>query len=213
MKTTQKTITTFLLIRHATNDALQNGLLYGRTPGIHLNAAGRRQAQALAERLAALELAAIYTSPLERAAETAAPIAARLALDPIVCLDLAEGDAGEWTGSPIAEVSQTELWQDMIVHASGVPLPGGESMWHVQVRMVRAVEAMHAEWPGQTVVVVSHADAIRSLVAHYLGLPLDLFRRLTVAPASITTLRLGGQVPRLVCLNDTAHLPVLEAGG
>jgi probable phosphoglycerate mutase len=204
--------TTILLIRHATNDALANKLLYGRTPGVHLNDEGRTQAQRLADRLAGLELAAVYSSPLERAVETAAPIAARQVLDVVIDPDLIEGDAGEWTGRPLDEVNESSQWREMILHSSGVPLPGGESIWDVQVRMVRAVEAMRAAHPGGTVAVVSHSDALRSLVAHYVGLSVDLFRRLVISPASITTLWLGAGVPRLVGLNDTNHLSELPGG-
>jgi len=68
-------MTTFLLIRHATNDWVRQGRLAGWTPGVHLNAEGQAQAQALGERLAFASLAAVYSSPLERALETAQAVA------------------------------------------------------------------------------------------------------------------------------------------
>ena len=200
--------TTVLLIRHATNDALDQRVLYGRTPGVHLNEEGREQARALADRLAGLELAGVYASPLERTVETAEPIASRHGLDVVVEPGLLEGDAGEWTGQPLDEVRKFSHWSDMMAHSSGVRLPGGESIWDVQIRIVRAVEAIRASHSGKTVAVVSHADPLRALVAHHIGLPLDLFRRIILSPASVTTLWFGDQIPRLVGLNDTSHLLV-----
>ena len=201
-------MTRVFLIRHATNDALKNGVLYGRTPGVHLNEEGRAQAQALAERMSAVDLAAVYSSPLERAQETAAPLAERQGVDVVVHPGLAETDAGEWTGQPLEEVRKLEAWQELMAYPSGVALPDGESLWQAQVRMVEAVEEIRAA--HERVAIVSHADPLRVLVAHYLGLPLDLFRRLTISPASITVFDFDVPVPRLVCLNETGHLPVSE---
>lgn len=201
------------LIRHATNDALKEGVIYGRTPGVHLNEEGRAQAQALAERMSAVDLAAVYSSPLERAQETAVPLAQRQGVDVIVHPGLVETDAGEWTGQPLEEIRKLEAWQELMAYPSGVALPSGESLWQAQVRMVEAMEEIRAAHREERVAVVSHADPLRVLVAHYVGLPLDLFRRLTISPASITVFDFDAPVPRLICLNETGHLPVFETEG
>jgi probable phosphoglycerate mutase len=204
-------MTRLFLIRHATNDALKDGVLYGRTPGVHLNDEGRAQAGALAERMSVVELAAIYSSPLERARETAEPLAHRQGLEVIIHPGLIETDAGEWTGQPLEAVRELDAWEQLMAYPSGVFLPGGESLWQVQIRMVEAVEEIRATHPEETVAIVAHADPLRVLVSHYLGLSLDLFRRLTISPASITVIDFHASVPRLICLNEMGHLPVLEA--
>jgi len=203
-------MTTLLLIRHAANDALQEGRLTGRLPGVHLNQTGRAQAQALAERLAGVSLAAVYSSPMERAQETAQPLAARHGLPVHIHPGLQELDCGRWSGQPLERLRRRPLWRARALYPSGIPLPDGESSWDMQVRIVAAAEEMRAAHPQQTVALVSHADPIRALVAHYLGLPLDLYQRLGVSPASLTLLSLEGPLPRLMCLNETSYLPHSE---
>jgi len=200
-------MTTLLLIRHATNDALNEQLLVGRLPGVHLNQEGQSQALALAERLAEVDLAAVYSSPMERAQETAQPLAARHGLQIQLHSGLHETDVGRWAGQSLEKLRRRKLWRALLMHPAGARFPGGESMWEMQARVVAALEEISANHAGKIAAVVSHADPIKAAVAHYIGLPLDLFQRLIVAPASLTVLALGGPVPHLACLNDTSHLP------
>ncbi|HEC36316.1 MAG TPA: histidine phosphatase family protein [Anaerolineae bacterium] len=200
-------MTTLLLIRHATNDALKNQLIVGRLPGVHLNEEGQAQALAVAERLAEVDLTAVYSSPMERALETARPLAARHGLEVQIHPGLHEVDCGRWSGQPVERLRRRRLWRTLVMCPSSIRFPGGENAWEVQTRMVAALEEIRVTHPGKTVAVVSHADPIKVAVAHYLGLPLDLFHRLKVAPASLTVLALDGAVPQLVRLNDIGHLP------
>lgn len=185
----------------------------GRMPGIHLNEEGRAEAEALARRLTPVPLAAVYSSPMERTLETAEAIAASHGLEVRVHPGLNEVDCGEWSGERNEYIRKHPHWFPLQILPSVVPYPCGETAWEVQVRVVAALEEIRRVHSGQTVAVVSHADPIRVAVAYYIGLPLDLFRRLSVSPASLTVLafeslpdtpHLGR--PRLVCLNDTAHL-------
>ncbi len=205
-------MTIFYLIRHATNDLLKEGRLGGRMPGVHLNEEGQAQAQALADRLANVPLAAVYASPLERARETAQPLAERHGLPVRVHPGLNEVDCGAWGGERIETLRRRRLWRALTLHAAGTRFPGGESAWEVQARMIAALEEIRAAYPRAAVAVVSHADPIRIAVAHAIGLPLDLFRRLLVEPASLTVLSLEGPLPRLICLNETGGVP-LPTGG
>lgn len=205
---TTETTTRILLIRHGINDYIQKGLLAGRTPGVHLNEHGQAQAAALAERLASTPLAAIYSSPLERAAETAAPLAERLSLAVQYLDGLLESDCGEWTGQPLEELSKAETWKQVQVQPSRFRFPGGESMAEIQARMVATLERLQTAHPGQTIAVVSHSDPIKLAVAYYLGMGLDCFQRLEVAPASITELEFTAWRTRLLRLNDCAYLPL-----
>ncbi len=205
--------TTLLLIRHAFNDLLKENRLGGRMPGVHLNDQGRAEATALAERLARIALAAVYSSPMERAQETARFIADRHGLEVRIHPGLHEVDCGHWSGQPVDHLREDPYWFPLRVYPSRVPFPGGENSWEVQVRVLAALDKIQAAHPGETVAVVSHADPIRLAVAHYIGLPIDLFRRLSISPASLTVvafepLHQAPHIvrPRLVCLNDTAHL-------
>ncbi len=206
------TPTRILLIRHGINDYIQKGLLAGRTPGVHLNAHGQQQALALAERLANTPLAAIYSSPLERTLETAAPLAQRAGLA-VQCLDgIIESDCGEWTGRALEELNKTEAWKLVQIQPSRFRFPAGESMAQIQARMVATLEELQIAHPGQTIAVVSHSDPIKLAVAYYLGMGLDAFQRLEIAPASITELEFTPWRTRLLRLNDCAHLPPQPAG-
>jgi probable phosphoglycerate mutase len=195
-----------LLIRHGINDYVKTHRLAGRTPDVHLNDEGIAQAAALAERLAVLPVAAVYSSPLERACETAAPVAARLGLAVQVLEDVKETDCGGWTGQLLDDLSKDDLWRQVQGCPSLFRFPGGESFPEIQARMVAALDLVRRAHPGQTVAVFSHADPIKLAVAFYLGTPLDLFQRIEVAPASITELAFEPCRPRLIRLNDCAHI-------
>jgi probable phosphomutase (TIGR03848 family) len=199
-------LTRILLVRHATNDYIDAGRLAGRVPGVHLNDRGRAEAQAVAERLASAPLVAVYSSPLERAMETAGPIAELLGLPVLPVEGLVETDCGEWTGALIEDLGHTEQWGRMQVAPSCARHPGGESMAEVQARMVAVIEELRVSHAGRSVAVISHCDPIRLLVAFHSGLHVDMYRRLVVDPASITELEFGSPQPRLVRSNDRAHL-------
>jgi probable phosphomutase (TIGR03848 family) len=205
-------MTRLLLIRHGANDAQKSGVLTGWTPGVHLNQVGRAQAQALAQRLASVEVAAVYASPLERTLETAEIVAAPHGLSVVVREDLGEVRVGRWTGQPLEKLYKRRLWRKVQFVPSVVRFPGGESFQEVQARAVAELERLCVEHPKQTVAVVSHADVIKAAVAYTIGLHLDLFQRLVIAPASLTVLELGGLMPHLLCLNDISHLPDANVG-
>jgi len=197
-----------MLIRHAKNDWLGDRLA-GWTPGVHLNEEGRQQAEALGARLAHLPITAIYSSPLERAVETAQAIAGHHDLDVQMLEGVGETRYGEWTGAAIKELTKTELWPVVQVNPSGARFPGGESLRETQARAVAALDALRNTHPEETdvVVVVSHADVIKAAVAHYVGLHLDLFQRLVISPASLSVILFTKFAPRLICLNDTGAVP------
>ena len=201
-------MTEFLLIRHAENDWVSRGRLAGWTPGVHLNAHGRLQAQALAERLSATGLAAIYASPLERTMETAEAVASlspNLAVQPLD--GIGEVRFGKWEGRPLSSLRREPLWSAVQTFPSRVTFPGGETFRQAQARAVDDIEQLAARHPRQQVAVVSHSDVIKLILAHYLGLHLDLFQRIDVGPASLSVLHLDGSRPTVRCINDTSHLP------
>jgi probable phosphoglycerate mutase len=195
-----------LLLRHGINDYVKTHRLAGCTPGVNLNDEGTAQAAALAERLASLPIAAMYSSPLERARETAAPVAARHGLAVQLLDGVKETDCGAWTGQLLDDLSKLDLWRQVQGCPSLFRFPGGESFAEIQARVVAALDFVRLAHPGQTVAIFSHADPIKLAVAFYTGMPLDQFQRLEVSPASITELEFAPLRPRLVRLNDCAHI-------
>jgi probable phosphoglycerate mutase len=191
---------TFLLIRHGENDWVGKALA-GRLPGVHLNASGAAQAERLARSLAGKPIQRVVSSPLERATETAGPIAAALGLTVQVCEEFTEIQFGEWEGKPVAGLELDPRWKLYNSYRSTTPAPGGEMMLETQVRFVSGVERLRREHPAETIAVVSHADPIRAALLHYLGMPIDLFLRLEVRPASISILELHEYGPRVLGLN------------
>jgi probable phosphoglycerate mutase len=188
--------TTLFLVRHAVHDRVSS-VLCGRMPGVILGDEGRRQAAALAARLAREGIGAIYTSPLERARETAAPIAERLGLVPQVSEGVAEIDFGEWTGRSFASLDGDPDWVRWNEARATSRTPGGESMIEAQDRAVHAVERLCALHPGERIAIVSHCDVIKAVLAHYLTVTLDGLHRFDVAPASVSALAVwqgGGKV-------------------
>ena len=194
--------TLVLLVRHGLT-ATTGRLLPGRAPGLHLSDEGRRQADAVARRIAALRrVAAVYTSPLERARETAAPIARAHRLALRVDRGLLEVDIGRWTGQPIVRASRKPEWQAVQRHPSGFRFPGGESFTEMQARVVGALGRLVARHPGRTIVAVFHADPIKAAVAHALGAHLDLFQRIAIAPASVTAIAYRAHGPVVLTVNS-----------
>jgi probable phosphoglycerate mutase len=188
MPAARSATTLVLLVRHGVTPTTGK-MLPGRRRGLHLSDEGRRQADAVAVRLAALpRIAAIYASPLERARETAAPLAKARGLAVRIEPGLLECDTGEWTGLSLRRAAKRREWTVVQRHPSGFRFPGGESFLETQTRMTATVQRLVARHAGATIVAVSHADPIKTLVAHALGTPLDLFQRIMIAPASITAI-------------------------
>ncbi len=147
-------------------------------------------------------MAAVYASHLERARETAAPIARARHLVVRVDPGLSDLDVGEWTGASLARLRRKTEWQAVQRHPSGFRFPGGESFTEMQTRITSTLQRLVDRHPGATVVAVSHADPIKAAVAHALGVPLDLFQRIIVAPASITAIAFRGPAPMVLTVNS-----------
>jgi len=189
-------------VRHG-QTATTGVTLPGRAPGLHLADKGREEAADVASRIARLpRIAAVYSSPLERAQETAAPIAAAAAVPVTVEPGLLECDYGEWTGLPLKELSRRPEWKVIQRYPSGFRFPGGESFVEMQTRMTGTLARLVAAHAGHTVVAVSHADPIKAVVAHALGTPLDLFQRIVIAPASVSAVVYRPEGPTVLTVNS-----------
>ncbi len=192
---------TLLLIRHGENDYLARNRLPGRLPGIHLNSRGQEQAAELVRTLGRLPIKALYSSPLERAVETAEPLARFLELGIQLRPDLTDIDVGEWEGRSWKALGRTRLWKVVQQTPSQFLFPGGETFVQVQERVVRTLGAIASAHTDELIAVVFHADPIKLAVAHYLGLSLDNFQRLTAHTGSVTILKIEGSAVKLLALN------------
>ena len=204
---------TFYLIRHAENDFVGRRLA-GWLPGVHLNEQGVAQARALAEALAPVKLAALYSSPLDRALETAEPLARTKGLEIRIRPDLGEVKVGRWEGESLRRLRRRKLWTVIQQAPSLARFPEGESFVEAQARVVAELEALREQHPGSrsAIACISHSDTLKLALAHYVGMPLDLFQRLTIEPASISILRISDGHVRLLQLNNTRATPVIPSG-
>lgn len=190
------------LVRHAHTDALGH-LLAGRAPGHGLNREGHDAAGCLAERLGSCPASVLYSSPQQRARQTAEPISHKLGLGVHVEADLDEIDFGQWTGRSFAELALRQDWQDWNRIRSLACCPGGESMLDVQARIIRFTQRLMVSAQDH-VVLVSHGDVIKALLAYALGMPLDMMHRIEIAPASHSIVVLSSGEVKVECLNALA---------
>jgi probable phosphoglycerate mutase len=201
---------TVLLIRHGKAE-FKPGHLYGWTPGVHLSAEGREEVKRLAERLEDVRFTAVYSSPLERAVETAEAVAAGRRQDIRICEGLGEVRYGKWQGKAYKTLIKTPLWRTVQLTPSQVTFPGGESLMELQRRGVAAIEEIRSNHRRGLIVAVSHADMIKAITAHYLGMHLDLFQRLNVDTASVTAIAFFERgFPRVLRIGDTGTYEGLQ---
>ena len=193
--------TTILLIRHAETPTTGK-VLPGRAAGLGLSDKGIAQAEARAADIAGKhQIAAIYSSPMERAQQTAAPIGAATKRKVRIHEGLNECDFGLWTGRRLKALYKLPAWQTIQRTPSNFRFPEGESFLEMQSRIATALNELARAHRGKTVVAVSHADTIKAAVAHALGMHLDMFQRLAVSPASQTVIQLGAGAPVVVSVN------------
>ncbi len=200
-----------LLVRHGKTPTT-GMVLPGRAGGLHLSDEGQAQAEAVAERIAALVKpdrpgpVAVYASPLERTSETAKPIARKLGLRVRTERGLLECDFGQWTGAELKTLSKKPEWTQVQRWPSEFRFPGGESFLEMQARISSAINRLVQLHPGETIVAVSHADPIKAAVAAAAGTHLDLFQRLNISPCSVSALAFSGAGPHVLAVNSTGSL-------
>jgi probable phosphomutase (TIGR03848 family) len=202
---------TVILVRHGRTTANAAGLLAGRAAGVNLDQIGTEQAALTGDRLAAVPLAGVVSSPLERCQETARLILERQAgnLQALTDPELTECDYGQWQGRLLSDLATEDLWAAVQSQPSAVVFPGGESMAAMQARSVAAIRRHDAAFEakygqGAVWVAVSHGDIIKSILADAFGMHLDLFQRINVGPASVSIVHYGAVRPSVYATNTGA---------
>jgi probable phosphoglycerate mutase len=206
-----------IFLRHGKTDFPLDRIYCDDREDPPLNAEGERQAAAAAALLHGREVAAIYTSPVQRTAATAARAAARLGLTPQPVEALKERHFGIWEGLYFDDIANgyPEEYRRWKQDNAGFKPEGGESVYDLAQRLAGWFDIMVPRHRGETVVVVSHVGPIRVAVAAALTLPLAEYRRLTIDYASLTQVDYGRSQNNLACLNVTgfaADTPRLADG-
>ena len=203
-KNTQSPASTLiLLVRHGKTPSTGK-LLPGRAKGLHLSDTGKQEALVVAERLSKIKkVAAIYASPLERARETAVPIAKALKQKVIINKGLLECDFGDWTGEELAKLMKLPEWSNVQRAPSTFRFPKGESFTEMQTRMVSTLDDLRKKHSGGVVICVSHADPIKAAVAHAMGTHIDLFQRIVISTCSVTAVSYSSFGPVVLTVNST----------
>jgi broad specificity phosphatase PhoE len=198
-------MTIFFLIRHASCSGL--GLtLWGRTANITLDLKGELQARSLAERFKEVALDAIYSSPMERALQTAEPLARNANLEVKESPALNEIDFGDWTGKTFEELSSDEVWRRFNTRRSVTTIPSGESFLEVQNRIVKELNALASRHANARVAIVTHADVIRAAIVSFCAIPVDLIERIEISPGSVSVVALDDESVTLLTINNTIDL-------
>ncbi|HYO86012.1 MAG TPA: MSMEG_4193 family putative phosphomutase [Dermatophilaceae bacterium] len=203
-----------LLVRHGLTTSNAAGTLAGWTPGVELDQTGRRQVEALAERVRVLPVRRVVSSPLTRCLQTMDLL--RTAWPEAVVGEhegLGECRYGAWTGGKLAELVKEPLWRVVQEHPSAARFPDGpqhpgESIADMSSRAVAAVRSIDAEVArefGATSiwVAVSHGDIIKAILADAAGSHLDHFQRIVVDPASLSAVCYTPRRPFVLRVNDS----------
>lgn len=197
-------MTWFYLIRHANHDWLFKGIAGGKS-GVHLNGDGIVLAKKLAETLKRCPIDVIYSSPLERATQTAEIIAKTLDSKPPVHISEHFGEIqfGDWSGMSFTELNVDPLWSKFNTFRSGIRAPNGETGVDIQQRMISKMQELRDRFPDKNIAVISHADSIRLALQFFLGMPVDFYSRIEIGPASVSLVEYSKDFVKVHYLNRT----------
>ena len=201
-------MTYFVFIRHGETDWNRQQRFQGQTD-VPLNPAGLVQAAHLARRLGPERADVLISSDLERARQTAAPLASAWGLQPTLAPGLREQHFGVLEGLdvPTIKVQHPDLWARWLEHRADFALPGGESLRQFHTRVLEAVRGLaSAAGPGRTLAVVTHGGVLDILWRSAHGLPLDGLRACEIPNTGINRLRWKNGTLDVVQWADVGHL-------
>ena len=197
-----------ILVRHGETDWNQSRRIQGGGSDTPLNERGKEQAESLALRLKSERIQAVYSSPLQRARDTAQAIARYHQLEVGIEPSLKEIEVGELEGTPITEIGK-HLDQLLTADRQGEApprMPGGESVTEVQQRAWSTIKRLVDKHPDGVLVAVSHYFVILTIICSVLNLPLSQIGRFRIGAGSISTVTFEAQTTRLALFNDRCHL-------
>ncbi len=202
--------TTVWLVRHGETLWNRDGRMQGHID-VELSPEGERQAQLVAERLRSKHFAAIYSSDLKRAWDTAQTIGRALGVEPQPVQGLREFDIGELGGLSFDEEQEKfpEFFEEFNRNPATARRPGGESNREHSERSWGTFEDLVSRHQGERLLVVSHGGTIRALLKRALGIPEDRHIHMVLGNTAITVLRKMDGHWYLCVFNDTTHLEEL----
>ncbi len=200
-------MTDIVLVRHGETEFNREGVFRGRYD-VGLNEAGREQAAATAAALAREPIAAVYSSPLSRALDTARPIAGRHGLKPAVDEAFHNIDLGEWQGAKkeTVRLEQAEAWAQWTTEPERMRIPGGETLAEVRSRAFPRLEELATAHDGERIAIVTHRSVIRVLAGAVLGMTEGYFWHFYMDNAGFSILRQNGAGYIIVQWNENCHL-------
>jgi broad specificity phosphatase PhoE len=192
-----------LLVRHG---SVREGehRLWGRTP-VGLSDSGRQQAAMLSHELKDVSFEALYTSPRDRALETAAAIVAPHGFDAVIDHAFDELDFGDWTGLTFSALERDCRWRQFNEARASAAIPGGEAISAFTARVRRGVTSLARRHARGTVGIVTHAEVIRSMLLDVLGWPVSDWARLPIETGSITIVTCSKHGSRVSAIS-TRHI-------
>lgn len=201
-----------ILARHGETDWNASEIFRGRAD-IGLNETGIKQAELLGEYLSSEKIDFVYSSPLQRAVQTAEAIARPRALDVNIVANLIDFDYGEWQGLSHQEVRERypELYQDWRDTPEQVRIPGGESLEDVRGRAMPFVEDAVMRCGEGRIVFVSHRVVNKVLICALLGLGNAHFWNIRLDTGGITRFNIGDGRVVLSSHNDTSYLKTVQS--
>jgi broad specificity phosphatase PhoE len=201
-----------ILVRHGQtewNAGSASGEHFRGRIDVDLNATGLAQAQAVADRLAQVEIAAVYSSPLQRAIHTARPVARGHGLEVTPFQGLLDINYGQWGGRSFDDVAAH--WPDLYRQWRTVPhlvqIPGGESLADVRARVGRGLQEIVARHDDEIVLLMGHQVVNKVLVCMMLGLDNSAFWRIRQDTCCINRFDHDGEAFTVLTLNEVDHLP------
>lgn len=201
-------MTTLILMRHGHVDGISPERFRGRAE-LPLSPLGQKQAQALAERVVRRgRPAALYTSPMGRCVQTAAPIAAAVGSVQQPLEGLQDIDYGQWQGRSHEEIAREarDLYRLWYEYPHLMRFPGGESLQDLVARTADGLREMLALHPEGEVFLVGHDSVNRALLLQLLDQPLSAYWRLAQSPCCINEIEISESGIQILRINDTAHL-------
>jgi len=206
--------TTLILVRHGETEWNLAGRIQGHSDS-RLTARGAEQGRRAAERLAGLDIAAVYASDLGRARETGELIAAPHGPPVQTVQGLRERCYGAFEGRTAEEIrgEDPEVFERGLGDRRGLARPGGETQQELSERVMGALGEIAGAHPGETVAVATHGGPIKSAVFAVLEIPIGSWDRTWVSNGSVTVFRADGDELKVVCFNDTSHLDSVVVQG